>query len=84
MIAMYRRINVTLPEETVRLMDRVAERRGRSKLIDEAVVRYIKEVGRTNLRKKLQEGYRATAESDLRLSEEWFPVDEEAWRKHKR
>ena len=81
---MYRRINVTLPEATVRLMDRVAERRGRSKLIDEAVLRYIKEVGRTNLRKRLQEGYRANAESDLRLSEEWFSLDEEAWRKHKR
>jgi CopG family transcriptional regulator / antitoxin EndoAI len=80
---MHRRINVTLPEETVRLMDRVSERGDRSKLINEAVRRYIKEIGRANLRRRLQEGYLHTAESDLRLSEEWFLLDEEAWQKEK-
>jgi CopG family transcriptional regulator/antitoxin EndoAI len=80
---MHRRINVTLPEETVRLMDRVSERGDRSKLINEAVRRYIKEIGRTNLRRRLQEGYLRTAESDLRLAEEWFPLDEEPWQKEK-
>ena len=80
---MHRRINVTLPEETVRLMDRVSERGDRSKLINEAVRRYIKEIGRTNLRRRLQEGYLRTAESDLRLAEEWFLLDEDTWQKEK-
>jgi CopG family transcriptional regulator/antitoxin EndoAI len=81
---MHRRINVTLPEETVRLMDRVSEKGDRSKLINEAVRRYIKEIGRAKLRSRLQEGYLRTAESDLRLSEEWFLLDEAAWRKERR
>lgn len=69
---MYRRISVTLPEETVRLMDCVSERGDRSKLINEAVRRYIKEIDRASLRRRLQEGYLRTAESDLRVSEEWL------------
>ena len=76
---MHRRINVTLPEETLRLMDRVSQKGDRSKLIDEAVRRYVSEIGRANLRKRLREGYLRTAEDDLRSAEEWFPLDEEAW-----
>jgi len=75
---MHRRINVTLPEETVRLMDRVSAKGDRSKLINEAVRRYINEIGRANLRRRLREGYLRTAERDIRLSEEWFLLDEEA------
>jgi CopG family transcriptional regulator/antitoxin EndoAI len=81
---MHRRLNVTLPEETVRLMDRISQRGDRSKLINEAVRRYISEIGRANLRKRLREGYLRTAERDLRVSEEWFPSDEEAWQQEKR
>jgi len=81
---MHHRINVTLPEETVRLMDRVSRKRDRSKLINEAVRRYVDEIGRANLRKRLREGYLHTAERDLRLAEEWFPLDEEAWQKEER
>ena len=76
---MHRRINVTLPEETVRLMDRVSARGDRSKLINQAVRRYISEIGRAKLRKRLREGNLRTAERDLRLADEWFPLDEEAW-----
>ncbi len=46
---MHRRINITLPEETIRSLDRVAKKGDRSRLIDEAVRRYIREVGRTNV-----------------------------------
>jgi CopG family transcriptional regulator/antitoxin EndoAI len=80
---MHRRINVTLPEETVRLMDRVSRRGDRSKLINEAVRRYVDEISRANLRKRLREGYLRANESDLRLAEEWFPLDEEAWQKER-
>ena len=80
---MHRRINVTLPEETVRLMDRVSRRGDRSKLINEAVRRYVDEIGRANLRKRLKEGYLRTGERDLRLAEDWFLLDEEAWQKEK-
>jgi len=53
---MHRRINITLPEETPELIDRVAERGDRSRFIDEAVTHYIQEAGRSKLRKQLKEG----------------------------
>ena len=81
---MHRRINVTLPEETVRLMDRLSERGYRSKLINEAVRHYIKQSGRANLKRRLRKGYVRTAERDLRVSEDWFSIDEEAWRHESR
>jgi len=78
---MHQRINITLPEETIRLIDRVAEKGDRSRFINEAVKSYIKEVGRANLRKRLKEGAIHEAELDRRLAEEWYTLDEEAWQK---
>ena len=76
---MNKRLNITLPEQTVRLMDRVAGKGQRSSLIDRAVRRYVKEETRANLRKQLAESYKANAALDLQLAEEWFPMEEEAW-----
>ena len=78
---MHQRINITLPEETIRLIDCVAEKGDRSRFINEAVKSYIKEVGRANLRKRLKEGAIHEAELDRRLAEEWYTLDEEAWQK---
>ncbi len=78
---MHQRINITLPEETIRLIDRVAEKGDRSRFINEAVKSYIKEVGRANLRKRLKEGAIHEAELDRGLAEEWYTLDEEAWQK---
>ena len=75
---MTKRLNITLPVETVRLMDRVAGRGRRSNLIDRAVRRYVKEETRANLRKQLAASYKANAEADLRLAEDWFPLEEQA------
>ena len=75
---MNKRLNITLPEETVRLMDRVAGKGRRSSLIDRAVRRYVKEESRANLRKQLAASYKANAADDLKLAEDWFPVDEQA------
>ena len=79
---MNKRINITLPEKTVQLLDRVAQKGSRSRLIDRAVRRYVAEVGQANLRRQLKEGAIREAELDLQLAEEWFPLEEEAWREH--
>lgn len=75
---MRKRVNVSLPEETIRLMDRVAEKGDRSRLIDEAVRHYVRDRSRENLRKRLKEGAEQRAERDQRLAEEWFALDAEA------
>ena len=76
---MHRRINVTLPEETVKLIEHVSRKGGRSRLIDLAIKRYITEIDRANLRKKLKEGALRRAPRDQKLAEEWFLLEDEAW-----
>jgi CopG family transcriptional regulator/antitoxin EndoAI len=78
-ISLNRRINVSLPEETVELLDRVAPKGDRSRFIDEAVRYYIDERGRAALKKRLKEGATRRAARDLSLAEEWFSIEEEAW-----
>ena len=81
---MYQRINITLPEETVRLLDRVAAKGERSRLIAKAITHYVGATGRAHLRKRLREGAIRRAERDLRFAREWFSLDEEAWRRSKK
>jgi len=78
---MRRRLNVTLPEETVRLIDRTVRKGKRSHFINLAVRGYVEQIGRSNLRRRLKEGATRRAERDLRLAEDWFPLEETAWRK---
>ena len=78
---MYQRVNITLPEETLSMIDRVAERGDRSRFIDLAIRYYVEAMGKAKLKKLLKEGAIARAERDLRLAEEWFTLEEEAWQK---
>ncbi len=78
---MHKRINITLPEETIRLIDRVSQRGNRSRFIDHAVKHYLETVGRANLKRRLKEGAERNAERDLRLTRDWFSLEEEAWQK---
>lgn len=78
---MYRRINVTLPDKTVRLLERVAPKGERSRMIDEAIRGFVEKVGRANVRRQLREGALRRAERDLALAREWFTFDEEVWQR---
>jgi CopG family transcriptional regulator/antitoxin EndoAI len=75
-----RRLSLTLPDETLRLIDRVVEGGSRSHLVDAAVRHYVATVGRRRLVARLKAGARRRAARDLRVVAEWFLLDEEAWR----
>ena len=77
---MRRRVNITLPEETIRMLDGVAGKGERSRLIDEAVRHFVKARRREILRTRRKEGSRKRAERDLHLAEDWFLLEEESWR----
>jgi CopG family transcriptional regulator/antitoxin EndoAI len=79
-VTVHRRINITLPEETIRLIDRVAKKGDRSFLISEAVHRYVASVGKERLRRLLKDGAIRHAERDLKLAEEWCSLDGTSWR----
>ena len=74
-----KRLNVTLPPETVALLERVAKKGDRSRLIDHAVHFYVNETGRAKLRKLLREGAIRRAERDRHVTAGWFALDQEAW-----
>ncbi len=78
---MYRRLNITLPETTVRLIDRVARRGSRSRLVDQAIRHYVRDLGRSALKKRLREGAVRRGERDLATAHEWFDLEEAAWEK---
>ncbi len=78
---MHRRLNITLPDETVRLLDRLGKRGDRSRIIAEAVTYYVEEIGKGRLRKLIQEGARKRAERDLSIAEEGFEIEEGGWSK---
>ncbi|MFO0985035.1 MAG: hypothetical protein U1E76_25450 [Planctomycetota bacterium] len=77
--AMRKRVNVSLPEDTLRLLDRAVKHSDRSRLIDAAVRFYIKSIGKAKLRAELKRGALANAERDQAIAAEWFPLEDEAW-----
>jgi CopG family transcriptional regulator/antitoxin EndoAI len=81
---MHRRINISVPEETLRLIDRVAAKGDRSQFIAEAVRHYVTSASRAQLRKRLKEGALRRAERDRALAEDWVLLEEEAWRRRER
>ena len=80
---MSRRINIILPDETVRVLDRVAPKGSRSRLISEAVMQYVTSKARSNLAERVKQGASINAQRDLEMAQEWFSVDEEAWQQRK-
>jgi CopG family transcriptional regulator/antitoxin EndoAI len=73
------RVNVSLPEETLTLLDQTAKQGERSALIAEAITAYLRERGRKALRHRLKQGAVARSERDLHLAEEWFLLEEGVW-----
>lgn len=80
---MNKRINVVLPVETLRVLDRVAPKGNRSRLISEAVLYYVESKAKSNLAERLKAGALANATRDLEIAQEWYALDEEAWQRTK-
>ena len=77
--AAYRRINITLPEETVEILSMVVDKGSRSRFIDTAIKTHVKNLGQKSLRERVEEGAIARAERDLKMAQEWFNLEEELW-----
>ena len=75
----HKRINITLPESTVALLETVTNKGERSNFIDKAIKTYIKQSKQRSLREQLREGAIVRSERDLNLSNEWFEIEEELW-----
>jgi metal-responsive CopG/Arc/MetJ family transcriptional regulator len=79
---MHKRLNITLPESTIELLEKAAKKGERSELINTAIKEYVSQKQRMKLRRAMIEGAKANAALDLKIAQEWFPLDEEAWEKY--
>lgn len=75
---MTKRINVILPETTVRIIDRLTPPGGRSQFINRAVIHFVQSQSASNLREQLKQEALTNAQRDMDMAKEWFPVEEEA------
>ena len=66
---MNRRLNITLPEQTVQMLERAVPRGQRSRLIDEAVTRFRQRTGESEPSKAARALVR---KRELRVTERWL------------
>jgi len=76
---MSKRINIVLPEETIKVLDRVAPKGNRSRFISQAVLHYIDTRSRETLRQRLKQEALENSGRDLALAADWYPLEEEAF-----
>lgn len=76
---MQRRINVSLSEEAVRLLDRLAPKGDRSRFLDGLVKRTARD--RAQLRAQLKERAIRRADLDRQVAAEWDPLADKVWHK---
>jgi len=77
-----KRINISIPIETLQLLDEIAPPKKRSQFVAKAITQYANEVKRLQLRERLKAGYIANAESDRKIAEEWFPIEQEVYEEY--
>lgn len=77
---MAKRINVILPEDTIRTIDRLARPGQRSSFIHRAVQHYVATASAEALQERLRQAAIRDRDLDAEISDDWFAVDQEQWR----
>ncbi len=78
----HKRLNITLPESTVALLEEMAGKGSRSTFIDDAIKAQAKNLKQQNLLDQLKEGAIARAERNLQMAQEWSHLEDEVWQKY--
>ncbi len=76
---MRNRINIVLPETTVRAIARLAKPGERSRFIDRAVQHYVATRSTEALRARLEKAAIRDRDLDHQVAEDWLAVDRETW-----
>jgi hypothetical protein len=77
---MAKRINIVLPEDMVRAIDRIAWPGQRSRFIQRAVRHYVATASPEALHERLKAAALRDRDLDLEIGRDWFAVDQEQWR----
>jgi CopG family transcriptional regulator / antitoxin EndoAI len=78
---MSKRVNIVLPESTLRTIDHMVKPGGRSRFINEAVEHFVTHQSAEALRSRLELAAVRDRDLDRDVAAEWFAVDREAWNK---
>jgi metal-responsive CopG/Arc/MetJ family transcriptional regulator len=73
------RMNITLPEELARQIDKLVEPRKKSQFIAETLQQRIERIQHEKLQKILEEGYKARKKESQSLTKEFEYIDLEGW-----
>jgi hypothetical protein len=78
---MNKRINIVLPEATIRTIDRLVNPGERSRFIDQAVRHFVTHRSREALRARLERAAVRDRDIDREVAADWLAVDQETWRR---
>src|ERR1022692_2890524 len=81
LIPMSKRINIVLPETTIRTIDRMAPPGQRSRFIDQAVQHFVANRSAEALRAQLEHAAVRDRDLDREIAADWFAVDQESWQR---
>ena len=73
------RMNITLPEELAREIDKLVEPKKKSQFIAETLQQRIERIQHEKLQKMLEEGYKARKKESQSVAKEFESVDLEGW-----
>ena len=76
-ILMAKRINIILPEATIRTIDRMTRPGHRSRFIQRAVEHYVATAGPEAMQERLKQAALRDHDLDLEIANDWFVVDQE-------
>src|ERR1700687_5357753 len=79
LISMNKRINIILPETTIRTIDRMTKPGQRSRFIDQAVQHFVANRSVEALRAQLERAAVRDQDLDREVAADWFAVDHETW-----
>lgn len=78
-----KRVDFTLPIDTISLLEKTVPRGKKSELVNRALQVYIRHLKQKALRKAMREEALADAELDLQTTQEWSAVDQDTWQQIK-
>ena len=73
------KLNITIPEELARQLEKLAGSRKKSRFIAEALRKKIGEIQEQELNKILEEGYKARKQESFSIAKDFESVDLEGW-----
>jgi len=73
------RLNITVPENLARQLDKLVGPRKKSRFITETLKKRIEEIENEQIQKLLEEGYKQRKAESLALTKEYEPTDLEGW-----